>query len=188
MKKALILAITAALVLILATTAFAANGNSGSSGNGARGEQVQQRVDECKADNEQRREDREQFRAAAQEKRDAVKATRDVNKALCTENAQLREQLTDALLALQENGKVLDPTTVEKLNTYNASLKELTSKLGETKGGIKEQLGLNKGFARDMDYESMNKAFEEIVAVQNERNTTLTEINTILKQMLELAK
>ncbi|MPN52050.1 hypothetical protein SDC9_199702 [bioreactor metagenome] len=80
----------------------------------------------------------------------------------------------------------MDDATLKALNDYKAQLKEKMSALKSTQGDIKDLLKANKENRKNLDYDALNKTFEQIANIQLSRNALLAEINTILKAMVDL--
>lgn len=147
---------------------------------------VQEKVKEKKAELQLRKADNAAFRAAVKEERDIVKENREANRALRQENTALRKQLSASLKELKAAGTVLDEETTEKLAESNEELKSMTAELKTTKGDIKAVADEKKEALKSLDYEGMKAAFEEIGQIQDLRNETLEQINSLLKEMISL--
>jgi len=106
--------------------------------------------------------------------------------AIRVDNVKLRGDLRNSLGKIKDEGIALPAQTKLELDAAMAEIKVLTDKIKETNGQIKDTLQENKGFIKNKDYVSMETAFDEVIAVQKFRNESLTQINTILKDMVTL--
>ncbi len=143
-------------------------------------------MDEKKASFQTKKDEFNAFKDELMGKREAMKVLRRAGDVIREENSKLREDLKNSLTALEESGKVILPGTQTTLDAYIVELKALTAKIKDTKGEIHAILKDNKGFIKDKDYTAMDLAFDEIYAIQTQRNAYLTQINGILKNMVQL--
>ncbi len=99
---------------------------------------------------------------------------------------KLREEQVATLKEIKDSGVELDSEVAAKLKAYKSDIREIMSKLKETRGSIREYLKEYRGFVRELDYEAMENVFEHINEVQTLRNGLLEEIYGILSEMLAL--
>lgn len=187
--------------------------SSNASSNGAK-DKIQQSIEDCEenieaneeqyADQQQKIEEKkariEEKKAAFATKKEEFEAFKDalfarkremldMNAAtnqLHAENAKLQGDLRNSLESLEENGIVLSDEVRQALEESMTKIREITGLLKDSKGQIQDILQTNRGFIKDRDYVSMETAFDEIYAIQQYRNECLTQINTLLQDMIKL--
>jgi len=128
----------------------------------------------------------EAFKVALMAKREELLTLKSESLAIRVDNVKLRGDLRNSLGKIKDEGIALPAQTKLELDAAMAEIKVLTDKIKETNGQIKDTLQENKGFIKNKDYVSMETAFDEVIAVQKFRNESLTQINTILKDMVTL--
>ena len=156
-------------------------------------EEQQKRIEEKralieakKATFQTKKDEFEAFKDLLFAKKKEMLALRYTNNMLHAENAKLQGDLRSSLESMTENGLVLSDDITIALEECMAQIKEISASLKESKGQIQDVLQQNRGFIRSRDYVSMETAFEEIYAIQQYRNECLTQINTLLQNMIRL--
>lgn len=153
----------------------------------------QQKIEEKKAQIEEKKaafatkkEEFEAFKVALFAKKHDMLDMKAAANQLHAENAKLQGDLRNSLESLEENGIVLSDEVQQSLEDSMAKIREITGLLKDSKGQIQDILQANRGFIKDRDYVSMETAFDEINAIQQYRNECLTQINTLLQDMIKL--
>ncbi len=192
MKKLISIAMAGALVLSMATAAFAVkpdtNVNPGKSTAEKAPNEKKNQAEDKKAENQERKAEMQASKEAAAAKRDALNKMRDENNELAKQNGALREELSAALEALKAGEQELDPAIAEQLMQYKERMQAVITSYAETKGDLKAELEANKALAQNSDYKGIEQRFINITAVLTARNQRLVELNTILKEMVALVK
>jgi hypothetical protein len=127
-----------------------------------------------------------EFRKSLFLKREEMLALKLVSVQLRTQNIKLRGDLRSSLEKMKADGIVLSDETKLALDTTLAQIKEISTKIKDTKGQIHEILKNNREFIKAKDYVSMQTAFDEIFAIEQFRNDSLTQINTLLQEAMKL--
>ncbi len=146
----------------------------------------QGQIAEQKARFKTKQEEFQAFKEILFTKRSQMLAMRSTANKLHVENAKLMGDVRNSLGSLEEKGIVLSEETKLALADCTAQIKEITAKIRETKGQIQNVLKNNRGFINNRDYVSMEAAFDEIFAIEQFRNECLTQINTMLQDIIKL--
>jgi chromosome segregation ATPase len=163
-------------------------------------QKVQMKFDELKKRIEEKRAQITAKKSAFQTKKDEFDAFKDAlltkksemidlrNTAnmLHAQNAKLSGDLKNSLESIKENDLVLSDETKLALEDSMAQIKEIAAKIQATKGQIHDLLMTNKEYIKSKDYISMETLFDEIFAIELYRNECLSQINTILQDMIKL--
>lgn len=149
-------------------------------------EEQRAKINEKKASFDTKRAEFDAFRDTLFTKRDEMLKLRLESVRLRAENAKLRGDLRSSLEKMKADGVVLSDETKLALDTTLAQIKEISTKIKDTKGQIHEILKNNREFIKAKDYVSMQTAFDEIFAIEQFRNDSLTQINTLLQEAMKL--
>jgi len=163
-------------------------------------EENRARFEEKKQDILQRREDALQKRQEFQDKNEEfsqfrlqLKAHKDEaiknmqeNNMLRAEISRLREELKDSLLALETDGVILSDEALAEVKIYTEQIALLTEDLMSTKGSIGGAVSEGAKSRRELDYEKMTFAFEELYETQAFRNECMNKIIEALRSTLEI--
>lgn len=187
MKKVLSILCIALLLCTSTITAYASNINTNSTNNG------DQKYSQKNAENLQERSAKLakrleflKFRQSLEGKQAEIRQNRIENRELVIENTQLRKDIVDSLAAIKENGRTISPEVQDQIKAYNQQIKDIKTALKETKGDIKEILTANKQNIKDMNYEAVDAAYNQVVSIQNNRAVQLQKINQILDSIKSL--
>ena len=126
------------------------------------------------------------FRTALLEKKSQMLVNMKANITLTQANKQLRQDISNSLIAIKQSGTKLSDETVAKFKDYNAQIKDILAGMKETKDNIKDILTKNKEYIKSKDYVSMDSAFEAVYTIQEWRNGELQKVNGILQEMIKL--
>lgn len=143
-------------------------------------------MEEKKASFETKREEYRAFRTILQSKRIEMLGLRKTSNRLHSENAKLMGDLRSSLMTMEEKDIVLSEEDQLALDGFRASIRDLTANIRETKGQIHEILVENRQNILNKDYVAMELAFDEIYAIQQYRNDSLTQINTLMQEIIQL--
>lgn len=183
-KKILSLLCAAVVLFTLTITAFAANNtaNNASQSNSQNASDRQQK----RSEQLDKKLQYLQFKQSLDQKTAAIKDNRTQNRSLLIQNTQLRKDILASLTAIKENGSTVSQDVQNQLKAYNQQIKDITSALKDSKGSIKDILTANKENIKNMDYEAVDSAFDQVSSIQNNRNEQLQKINDILQRMKSL--
>lgn len=109
-----------------------------------------------------------------------IKANNGELEAVVTDNKEIRAAIKVKLTALKAQEGYTLPAEVSAKFT---ELKALSETLAATKGEIKAIIEGNKTNIGNKDFPAIKVAFEQIVAIQESRLTTLTAINVLLDEI-----
>jgi len=149
-------------------------------------EEKRMQIEAKKAAFQTKREEFDAFKDILSAKRTEMIALRNTGNMLHAASAKLMGDLRSSLESISEKGLVLPDDTKLALQKMIAQVKELKIKIRETKGQIHDILKNNKEYKETRDYVSMETAFDEIFAIEQFRNDSLTQINQLLKDMIQL--
>lgn len=142
--------------------------------------QVQQALADKKAE-------REDFRAVSQEKHALVKSQMEDIKQVMEENRSARKALSKSLKDITKSNVELDSAIVEQFKDYNSQIKTLNEELKATKGSIKAVFnGEIKPLAKEMDYEALVSAYDDIETILAKRKAIIAQITEIINSMSAL--
>jgi len=127
-----------------------------------------------------------EFRQTLHQKGDTIRQNTKTNLELAAENTQLRKDVVDFLLDIIEDGITVPQDIRNQLKEYNQQIKEIDANLRESNGDIRDIIIANRQNIKDMNYEEVEKAYNEIIAIQQNLAEELTKINNILKDMKDL--
>ena len=191
----MVLAMTGIFILSMSASVFAATSGDSSKLDKRIDNltQRQQRLEEIKAQNQQRQsqiatkaEQYQGFRQSLIQHRQDVIANREKNINALEQNNKLRLDLAQKLKENKDSGASLSDTTTAQLKADNAQIKNLSNFLKDTKGQIKDALEQYKGIVKQKDYTGMDTAFAQINTIQANRLDILNQINGVLQEMNNL--
>ena len=179
MKKLFTPILTAALIAIMTTAAFAANDAA------APGQSTTTNAGVFQANAEQKSK-RSEFWSQITPLKAEKKANREENLALRQQNKALLEQIKNKLSELKSDETKLTAEQKEQLKTLRADIKVVRTELKATEGQIKAVLEANRDSMKNMDLEAVQAAFDQIYGIQSSRHDKLVQINSKLAEMLTL--
>lgn len=181
MKKLLSVLCVILILGTFAVTALAEDGNTAPTGNPRiiralqnRSDRLAERIEVLK------------FKQTLLEKGETVRQNRKTNLELKTENVQLVKDIVDILLNIKQQGGIISQDMKSQLKAYYQQIREIGTTLKETRGDIRDIIASNRQNIKDMNYEAVEAAYNEIIAIQQNRAEQLGEINNILKDMKAL--
>lgn len=177
MKKLFTPILTAALIALMSTAIFAAEGTTATSTAGSQTTQVQQAASDQKTK-------RTEFKSQVAPLRAERKANREENLALREQNKALLEQIKSKLESLKSSETKLSDEQKAELKTLKTDIKALRGEIQATEGQVKAILDANKENFKNMNLEAVQAAFDEVYKIQNYRHDRLAQINTKLGQIL----
>lgn len=179
MKKLFSPILTAALITVMTTAAFAANDTAAPAlSSGAKTGVLQANVEQ--------KSKRSEFRSQIAPLKAEKKANREENSALRQQNKALLEQIKNKLSKLKSGETNLPDEKKEQLITLRADVKAIGAELKATEGQIKTVLEANRDSVKNMDLEAVQAAFDQLYGIQSNRHEKLVHINTKLAEMLAL--
>lgn len=143
-------------------------------------------ITEKKASFATKHDEFKEFKGLLFDLKDKMLTLKKEGNALHAANAKLAGDLRNSLETIEEKGIVLSDETKLQLDESAAEIKALTTSIKETKGQIHTIIMNNKEFIKTKDYVSMETAFNEIYVIEQFRNDSLTQINTLLQDMIKL--
>lgn len=143
-------------------------------------------MEEKKASFETKREEYREYRSILHSKRTEMLELRKTSNRLHADNSKLMGALRSSLMTMEEKDIVLSEADQLALDGCRTSIKDLTANIRETKGQIHEILVENRQNILNKDYVAMELAFDEIYAIQQYRNDSLTQINTLMQEIIQL--
>lgn|GEM_PF-4939107 len=138
------------------------------------------------AEYQARRDEYASVRAGIQENVSIMRQNKLENQLIWSDNSNLRAQLKLALKALRESDVEVDETLKTQLKTLGESLKQKYQLLNATSGDIKELTVQIKDLVKAKDTDALNLIYAQIIDIQLNRNSLLTEINILLSEMMSL--
>ena len=155
-------------------------GTTDATNNNTKKLQSQQALAEKKAE-------REDFRAVAQEKHALVKSQIEDNRLAMDENRSARKTLIGKLKSIKKSGEELVSAILEQFKNYNSQIKTLNEELKATKGSIKAVFnGRIKPLAKEINYEELESAYDDIETILAERNAKIAKITELINAMAAL--
>lgn len=127
-----------------------------------------------------------QLRAQAHEKAVELRENRQENKLIWARNVELRTQIKLTLKNIKDNDIVLEDSVKIQLADLKSALKAKYTLLKETKGDIRALTEGIKALIEAKDWATLKTTYESILAIQHTRNSLLSDINTVLNQIIDV--
>lgn len=127
-----------------------------------------------------------QLRAQAHEKAVELRENRQENKLIWARNVELRTQIKLSLKNIKDNDIVLEDSVKIQLADLKSALKAKYTLLKETKGDIRALTEGIKALIEAKDWVTLKTTYESILAIQHTRNSLLSDINTVLNQIIDV--
>lgn len=125
-------------------------------------------------------------RLLVKEKALVVRANKVENQTLWIANVTLRTQIKLKLVEIKEDGTILEEGVLTEIKDLTATLKIKYTALKDTKGDIQALTEGIKALIEAKDWATLKTTYESILAIQENRNGLLTDINALLTQINDL--
>lgn len=129
---------------------------------------------------------RAEFKAKVDPLRTDRKVSREENIALRDQNKALLSQIKPKLSEIKADESKLDEKQKTELKALRAEVKTLRDEIAATKGQIKALLEGNRENLKNMDYDTVQKVFDQMFEIQDLRHQKLQQINTALSKILSV--
>ncbi len=177
MKKLFTIILSAAFVTVMSASIFAADAAPAVQSDTVGKTEISKVKAEIKS---QRAEFKEQIAPLRAER----KVNREDNLALRDQNKALLSQIKSKLTEIKASESKLDENQKTELKALRAEVKTLKDEIAATKGQIKALIEGNRESLKNMDFDAVQAAFDQIYEIQDLRHDKLQQINTALAEML----